>query len=120
MQPGEEDFGIVAVEALASGKSVIALARGGILEIVPPGTDGGVLYQNTGAENLEVAVSAFEKNCSEAFVNKLQMAARRFSEDRFAESLLQVIGQTSEPLACRTGGNHSQPLLAESVSAASR
>src|SRR6185369_10284764 len=33
--PGEEDFGIATVEALASGKPVIALGRGGALETVP-------------------------------------------------------------------------------------
>ena len=32
--PGEEDFGMTMVEALASGKPVIALGRGGALEIV--------------------------------------------------------------------------------------
>src|SRR5215469_12673127 len=33
--PGEEDFGINMVEALASGKPVIGLGRGGVQEIVP-------------------------------------------------------------------------------------
>ena len=40
--PGEEDFGITTVEALASGKPVVALARGGSVEIVENGC--GVLY----------------------------------------------------------------------------
>ena len=30
LMPGEEDFGMVAVEAMASGKAVIALGRGGV------------------------------------------------------------------------------------------
>ena len=34
LMPGEEDFGITAVEALASGKPVIALGRGGALRAV--------------------------------------------------------------------------------------
>src|SRR3954447_6837209 len=42
--PGEEDFGITPVEALASGKPVIALGRGGALETVP--SFGGVLYDD--------------------------------------------------------------------------
>ena len=41
--PGEEDFGIVAVEALASGKAVIALGRGGVLESASDRrTEGGL------------------------------------------------------------------------------
>src|SRR6202021_3592610 len=42
VMPGEEDFGMTMVESLASGKPVIALGRGGALEIV--GKDCGVLY----------------------------------------------------------------------------
>jgi glycosyltransferase involved in cell wall biosynthesis len=44
--PGEEDFGIVPVEAMASGKPVLALARGGALETVidRPGLHTGTFF----------------------------------------------------------------------------
>src|SRR5215813_1088568 len=46
LMPGEEDFGIAPVEALASGKPVIALGRGGVLESAPPEDRlGGVYYE---------------------------------------------------------------------------
>jgi glycosyltransferase involved in cell wall biosynthesis len=43
--PGEEDFGIVPVEALASGKAVIALGRGGVLESVPQQKPRGIFLR---------------------------------------------------------------------------
>jgi glycosyltransferase involved in cell wall biosynthesis len=47
--PGEEDFGIVPVEAQACGCPVVALARGGALETVVDGVTG-VLVRGEGAE----------------------------------------------------------------------
>ncbi|HTF67060.1 MAG TPA: glycosyltransferase, partial [Edaphobacter sp.] len=54
IMPGEEDFGITMVEALASGKPVIALGRGGALEIVTTGR--GVLYAEPSEASLEEAL----------------------------------------------------------------
>ena len=43
LQPGLEDFGIASVEALAAGTPVVALGRGGVLDIVRD-TQDGILY----------------------------------------------------------------------------
>jgi len=53
--PGEEDFGIAPVEAMASGKPVIALARGGATETVVDGVTG-VLYDTDSAGALAEAI----------------------------------------------------------------
>jgi glycosyltransferase involved in cell wall biosynthesis len=45
--PGVEDFGIVPVEAMASGRPVIAYARGGALETVREGETGIYFHEQT-------------------------------------------------------------------------
>src|SRR5581483_6452401 len=60
--PGEEDFGIVAVEAIASGKPMIALQRGGVLETVPEDNPrAGFFYLEPGADSLAIAIERFER-----------------------------------------------------------
>lgn len=77
--PGEEDFGITMVEALASGKPVLALGRGGAVEIVPAG--GGVFYREASEESLAGAVKEFEGMAISS--NTLRQHAQRFSEAEF-------------------------------------
>ncbi len=57
--PGEEDFGIVPVEAMASGRPVIAYGRGGALDTVKDG-ETGLLFETQGADGLAEAVQRFE------------------------------------------------------------
>src|SRR5215831_4807605 len=79
--PGEEDFGMTPVEALASGKPVIALGRGGVLETVP--SFGGVFYDEPEPDAIGDAVARFEQMESGIRPADLQAWAQRFSRQEF-------------------------------------
>jgi glycosyltransferase involved in cell wall biosynthesis len=88
--PGEEDFGMTPVEALASGKPVIALGRGGALETVPLSDPvGGVLYDSP--EDLAGAIEEFERIESHISPARLREWAWRFSEKNFVEQMSRVL-----------------------------
>jgi glycosyltransferase involved in cell wall biosynthesis len=101
--PGEEDFGITPVEALASGKPVIALARGGALETVPP--FGGVLYPDP--ESLGDAIARFEELEPSIRPADLQAWSQQFSEREFLGRMSAVLhspsnsGRATEPAVRR-------------------
>jgi glycosyltransferase involved in cell wall biosynthesis len=55
----EEDFGLVPIEVMASGRPVLALGKGGALETVVPGLTGQFYAENS-VEALAEALDAFE------------------------------------------------------------
>jgi glycosyltransferase involved in cell wall biosynthesis len=90
--PGEEDFGINMVEALASGKPIIALGRGGVREIIPEGdlyTD--LLYENATEADLAAALARFETCGGDLVPERLQSRAEHFSEARFQENMQRIM-----------------------------
>jgi glycosyltransferase involved in cell wall biosynthesis len=100
LMPGEEDFGIAAVEALASGKAVIALGRGGVLETAPPSDPlRSLLYPEPSEEELSLAIGRFEGLESQIAARDLQASVARFAESEFLEKMSAVLGLpiTSRP-----------------------
>ena len=60
LYPGEEDFGIVPLEAQASGRPVIAYGKGGVLDTVIDGKTG-VYFKEQTVDSLKDAIQKFEK-----------------------------------------------------------
>jgi glycosyltransferase involved in cell wall biosynthesis len=95
--PGEEDFGILPVEAMASGCPVVALGRGGVLETVGRGASpaaleelaregvvrvaGGVLFRDQSVEGLCAAIRRLGDAAPDAAA--LVGLAEPFSAPRF-------------------------------------
>jgi glycosyltransferase involved in cell wall biosynthesis len=96
--PGEEDFGIAMAEALASGKPVIALERGGAVEIVPGHLTAGILYRDATDDSLTAALSHFAAIEKRVNPRELQVWAERFSEAVFCEAIRRLV-PSAEP--CR-------------------
>jgi glycosyltransferase involved in cell wall biosynthesis len=90
--PGEEDFGIVPVEAQAAGVPVIAYGVGGAAESVLDGRTG-VLFAEQTVAGLTAAIERFEG--LELNGEALRENARRFGRDRFRAEMAEVILRAS-------------------------
>jgi glycosyltransferase involved in cell wall biosynthesis len=86
--PGEEDFGIVPVEAQAAGVPVIAYGVGGAAESVLDGRTG-VLFDEQSAAGLAAAIERFER--LELDGEGIRENARRFGRERFRAEMAAVI-----------------------------
>jgi glycosyltransferase involved in cell wall biosynthesis len=98
VMPGEEDFGITPLEALASGKPVIALGRGGVLESVPAQRPlAGVHYPTPDDAALEGALKTFELLEPAIRPAELRACAQRFSETEFRARMTRVLNEDGVP-----------------------
>jgi glycosyltransferase involved in cell wall biosynthesis len=93
--PAEDDFGIVCVEALASGAPVVALAAGGAREIVRDGEDG-LLVADPDPDAFAEAVRDVERRTWDPQV--LRASARRFDVSRFRDRIRAIVDE-----ACAKG-----------------
>ncbi len=85
-----EEFGIAAVESLAAGRPVIALAEGGVLESVTAGVTG-TFFEPNSSEALAEAVAGFDALAIDPAA--CMAAAEAFSVPRFQRRLAQIVAE---------------------------
>ncbi len=86
--PGEEDYGIVPLEAQSCGRPVVAYARGGALETVADGVSG-VFFSEQTSDSLEDAVI----RCSQTEFDSaaIRRHAEKFGPEQFIDGIARCI-----------------------------
>ncbi|MDQ5858145.1 MAG: glycosyltransferase [Acidobacteriota bacterium] len=107
VQPGEEDFGISLVEALACGAPVAALRRGGALDTVVEGVNGAFAAEPTG-ESLAAAVE--ELDGGRFGYTEIRTTAVPFSRERFVREFRREV---EDVIGRPRGAEHGERKIAE-------
>jgi glycosyltransferase involved in cell wall biosynthesis len=95
--PGEEDFGIAPVEAMACGRPVIALGRGGATETVVPGVTG-ILVPPDQLDGFAGAMKHFDSTAYDP--KAIRAHAEQFGIDRFEQSFRASVNDLIATAAC--------------------
>lgn len=90
LYPQEEDFGISAVEAMACGRPVIALSRGGALETVSEG-ESGLFFREQTAQSLSDVLRRFQGVRWES--QRIRARALCFGRKRFKDCFLAFLDE---------------------------
>jgi glycosyltransferase involved in cell wall biosynthesis len=90
--PGEEDFGIVPVEAQACGRPVVALGRGGALETIVA-NETGFLVDDPSAPAFADAIARALNTPFDS--TAIRRHAERFSRERFGDEMAALIGESA-------------------------
>ncbi len=110
--PGEEDFGIVPVEAQAFGRPVIAFGRGGIVETViapvvgaefEPSECTGIFFPQQTAESLVDAICYFERHEHRFSARFIRSHALQWSPERFKREMADHVSRSLSDFRTKPG-----------------
>lgn len=96
--PGEEDFGIVPVEAMGCGTPVVALGVGGALDTVVDGQTGVLVHPAgpTRADHVAAFAEALRDFTDSAYDHdKIRTHAESFAEPVFRERMRQIVTEAA-------------------------
>jgi glycosyltransferase involved in cell wall biosynthesis len=107
--PGEEDFGITPLEAMAAGRPVIAYAAGGALDSVVEGLTGRFFHE----QSVEALCAAIDASRAERYQSlAIRRHAECFSREIFLLRMREMIDRwTSSPISVPS--EHNGVLLSE-------
>jgi glycosyltransferase involved in cell wall biosynthesis len=90
----EEDFGIIAVEAMACGTPVIAFNKGGASETVSD-NNTGILFNHQSPQSVKEAVLKFESMQDKFDPSIIRAHSMQFGRNIFEEKIKQFIDEKS-------------------------
>jgi glycosyltransferase involved in cell wall biosynthesis len=91
--PGEEDFGLVPLEAAACGRPTVAYRAGGALETIVEGETGEFFDAQT-PESLAAVLKRFDASAYDAA--RMRAHAETFAPSRFVQRLREIVTQVRE------------------------
>lgn len=106
--PGIEDFGITPLEAMASGRPVIAFAAGGTLETVLEG-ETGLFFEEQTPQALVATVKCFEEMRQPLSQKRCRARAESFSPKRFRLEFMRFLESHLDNRLVHNLSNHIRP-----------
>jgi len=93
--PQLEDFGIIPLEAMASGRPVIAYKKGGALDTVVEGKTG-IFFNKQTPMHLKAAVEKFIEDKKDFNPSKIREHAAKFDKKNFKKNFMEYLKEKWE------------------------